>query len=282
VLVTLVGCRDSVPEEVRERAIINGAAGALEAAGTATAVFAFELNGYGGTLFKWKGTTRWRFGDELVSETEFDTFAISIAFVERNPHPFGTRRLVARDVRRITVGEDHFYQSSEFDLLAGKTWLEVEPGWYFEESLSEIGGPDFPLADPLWHLAVLASADGGLVYGGDTTKEIDGVTVTRYDLDCHLDKGCSYPAGSDRVERLFPRPARNWVLVGVWVDEHGAPRELEVLLTLYDGDGDQYRLEGTVTFRGLGEPVKIETPLDDQVQVGWDFTEVLAWPDADT
>lgn len=159
-LVTLAGCRSSEPEEGRERAIVNGAAGALEAAGTATAEFAFEFDGSSGTLFKWKGTTRWRFGDQPLSETEFDPFAISIGFVEEDPLPFMTTRLVARDVRRITVGEEHFYQSSEFDLPAGKTWLSVEPGWFFYESLSEIGGPDFPLADPLWHLAVMSTATG--------------------------------------------------------------------------------------------------------------------------
>lgn len=269
-LVTAVGCRGEEPQFTKHKEALNAAQGALEAAGTATATFDLEFESIR-TLARWKGTTRYQFGDPLRSETEFEPsfiFAVpgetTVAGLEV---PFDLE-LDYRDLRRITVGDVHYYQSPVFDLPSGRSWVQVDPGWRFSDAASDVASPDFLLADPRWYLALLEVTNAPSSYGEPDTKEIDGVTTSQYHVYCYLgDEVCPYPANSTRIRRMFPGP--NHFSIYVWADEQGRPREMEINLLLEDREHAAYSMTGTVTFGGFGEPVEIEAPPEGEVQVGW-------------
>lgn len=269
-LVTAVGCRGEAPVFTDHKEALNAARSAVEAAGTATATFDLEFESLR-TLARWKGTTRYQFGDLPRSETEFEPSFI-FAVPDRNAPgvlgPLFDVELDYRDLRRITVGDTHYYQSPVFDLPSGKSWVQTDPGWRFSDAASAVASPDFPLGDPRWYLALLELTNAPSSYGEPDTKETDGVTVSQYNVLCYLgDEVCPYPPGSTRIRRMFPGP--NYFLIYVWADEQGRPREMEISLLLEDREHVGFEVSGTVTFSGFGEPVQIEAPPEDEVQVGW-------------
>lgn len=264
-------CGDDAGESARKA--VTGAAGALRDAKTATVHFDVKLLSPNLTdVAQWAGTSKVKYGDPDVSDTEYSRASVVVPTLQPRPgQPLSSTYDI--DLREISIGPVRYQKSSKLRLAAGKSWVKLPEGSYVHYGTDK-ANPDLVVIDPQRYLKMLANLSTGLAYSGDTgkTETVDGAQTRVYRIDCTLGRsgGCDTgPLPAVFVSTFSGTDSR--LSLTLWLDTDGRLRKLAV-----DGDldagpnsvtGEQktiYKLTATMTLTDFGKPVEVAEPPADQ------------------
>jgi hypothetical protein len=256
VLVLLAGggCQGRESPEAAQAAL-TGAAAKLRAAGSATVRFEVVLrNTSGPDSVRWRGTTRFRYGDKPASATEFTDFSLRSTKVE---------------LRTITVGPVRYHRTPRLRTPPGKPWVRIDPG----ESVAygpRVADPDLGLIDPLAYLGVLENIprSTALLARTERTQTIDGRPARAFSVSCGLGSEDCPASDLGQARRVFS--GDNAISMTFWLDDENRPRLLEGAADLDTGSSALggrafYRATVRIEIADLGGPVAIAEPAPDEV-----------------
>lgn len=257
---------------------VTGAGPTLRAAGTAQVRFDVTItSSSGANSVHWAGTTRARYAEPPIAETEFSTFEVRLPNLKPGPL-IGRSATVDRQVelRTVTVGETRYHRSAVLKTGDSKPWVRLAPQQY-QFYGDELANPDSGLIDPQFYLRLLEGASASEAFIGDTerTETVDGEPTRLYRISCtENSEVCLSGNLGPSLSRLFP--GEHSSQLAVWVDGDGVPRKLEMTADLdtgrsvgFSGDvTESYQLRATLTLSQIGAKVEVTEPPAAEVTEG--------------